>query len=117
MMDKNTLIAKTHELQASPSCYAGLKEAGQNWIDAIGTPGERKAAENFVAELEADILPIDAVISFMQSDAAAAHFGAEQAAGIAAHAQEVQAAGGKYCDCPACAAGLAILDSREVLLG
>ena len=38
------------------------------------------------------------------------------AAGIAAHAQEIQAAGGRYCDCPACAIVEEILAQKEEML-
>ena len=43
-------------------------------------------------------------------------FGAEGAAGLLAHAQELKAAGAKYCDCPACAAAAAILEKKDELL-
>ena len=40
---------------------------------------------------------------------------AKQAAAYAAHAREVKAKGGKWCDCPACAPGREILDRKEEL--
>ncbi|WP_296772289.1 hypothetical protein [Selenomonas sp.] len=42
--------------------------------------------------------------------------GAETAAQMVAHFEEVKAAGGKWCDCPACQIGLAILENKSVLL-
>ena len=39
----------------------------------------------------------------------------QQAAAYAAHAREVKAKGGKWCDCPACAPGREILDRKEEL--
>lgn len=115
-MDKKTLVEKTREMMAPPCC-AELKEAGQAWIDAIGTEGEKAAAKAYVAELKDDIVPIDDNIAFMQSDAGAKVFGADQAHGYAEHFKEVKAAGGKYCDCPACAAAMDILKDEDVILG
>lgn len=68
-----------------------------------------------MAELEADVLSIDDVLAFFESDAGEKTFGAEQAAAYAAHAREVKAKGGKWCDCPACAPGREILDRKEEL--
>lgn len=115
-MDKNQVIEKAKEVIAAPSCCAELKEAAQNWIDAVGTDGEKKAAEVLIAELKEDVMPIDPTIEFFGSDAAAGIFGAEKAAELEAHAKEVKAAGGEYCDCPACSAGKAILDNQDVIL-
>ena len=44
-------------------------------------------------------------------------FGAEQAKAMEAHAREIQAAGAKYCDCPACALSEKILAMKADLLG
>ena len=42
--------------------------------------------------------------------------GAEAAAQMAAHFKELIASGGKWCDCPACTPGRAILENKEVIL-
>lgn len=68
-------------------------------------------------ELEADIMPIDGLIGFAESEHGAQVFGADKAKAVAAHAREIKAAGAKYCDCPACAAAEAILDKKDTLLG
>ena len=49
---------------------------------------------------------MDQLIAFAESDEGRQVFGAEAAPGVAAHGREIKAAGAKYCDCPACAAGI-----------
>ena len=119
-MTKETLAfvtEKTKELTAAHSCCAELKEAANNWLAAAGTDKEAEATKAYVAELEADIMPIDGLIGFAESEHGAQVFGADKALEVAAHAREIKAAGAKYCDCPACAAAEAILDKKETLLG
>ena len=119
-MSKETLeyvVAKAKELIAAPSCSAEAKEAAQAWIDAVGTDKEAEETKKFIAEMEEDIMPIDGLIAFAESDAGAKVFGEEKAKGVAEHGKEIKAAGGKYCDCPACAAVEAILSKKEELLG
>ena len=118
-MSKETLeyvVAKAKELIAAPSCSAEAKEAAQAWIDAVGTDKEAEETKKFIAEMEEDIMPIDGLIAFAESDAGAKVFG-DKAKEIAEHGKEIKAAGGKYCDCPACAAVEAILSKKEELLG
>ena len=43
-------------------------------------------------------------------------FGADGAKKILAHAEEIKAAGAKYCDCPACAACEALLNKKSEIL-
>ena len=69
--------------------------------------------KKYIAELEEDIMPIDGLIGFAGSEAGAAVFGAEKAKEVEAHAKEVKAAGGKYCDCPACTACEVILSKLK----
>ncbi|BBF44852.1 methyl-accepting chemotaxis protein [Lachnospiraceae bacterium KM106-2] len=116
MENKNSMVLKVNELMATPSCCAELKEAGQKWIDAIGTDQEKESANNLIKEISADILLVDDVINFTKSSMAAEQFGAERAKKIAKHAEEIKAAGAKYCDCPACTAGLEILQHKDVIL-
>lgn len=119
-MSKETLeyvVAKAKELMAAPSCSAEAKEAAQAWIDAVGTDKQAEVTKNFIAEMEEDIMPVDGLIAFAESDAGAKVFGAEKAKGVAEHGKEIKAAGGKYCDCPACAAVEAILSKKDELLG
>lgn len=113
---KDYLIEKVNALMSAPSCCAEAKEAAKNWLDAIGTDKEPEAAKNLIAELEEDIMPIDGLISFAGSETGAQVFGVEKAKNVLAHAQEIKAAGAKYCDCPACAACEAILEKKDEIL-
>lgn len=113
---KEYVVQKVKELMNTATCCADAKEAAQNWLDAIGTDQEEKQAKNLIAELEEDIMPIDGLIGFAESEAGAQVFGEEKAKQVAAHAKEIKAAGAKYCDCPACAAVEEILKKKEDIL-
>ena len=112
----NFVKEQTAALIAAPSCSAEAKAAAEKWLTAVGTAEEAEATTAYVAELEADIMPIDGLIAFAGSDAGVGVFGAELAKNILAHAEEIKAAGAEYCDCPACAACKAILDKKAELL-
>lgn len=105
-------VEKTRALIDAPTCSAETKAAAQRWLAAVGTEAEQAETKAYIAELEEDIMPIDSLIGFARSAQGAAYFGAETAAGIAAHAEEIKAAGAKYCDCPACAIVEAILAEK-----
>lgn len=118
-MDKevlNYVVEKTHALMSAPSCSKEAKASAQTWLDAVGTENEAAATEKYIAELEADIMPVDGLIAFAESDMGAQVFGADTAKHVADHAREIKAAGAKYCDCPACAAVEAILEKKDVIL-
>ena len=83
----------------------------------LGTAEETDAAKALVREAEEDIEPIDGLVAFAHSDAAAGIFGAEGVKAFAAHAVALAASGAKYCDCPACTACAAILSRKADLLG
>lgn len=112
----NFVKEQTAALIAAPSCSAEAKVAAEKWLTAVGTAEEAEATKAYVAELEADIMPIDGLIAFAGSDAGVGVFGAELAKNILAHAEEIKAAGAEYCDCPACAACKAILEKKAELL-
>ena len=112
----NFVKEQTAALIAAPSCSAEAKAAAEKWLAAVGTAEEAEATKAYVAELEADIMPIDGLIAFADSDAGVGVFGAELAKNILAHAEEIKAAGAEYCDCPACAACKAILEKKAELL-
>lgn len=112
----NFVKEQSAALIAAPSCSAEAKAAAEKWLAAVGTADEAEATKAYVAELEADIMPIDGLIAFAGSDAGVGVFGAELAKNILAHAEEIKAAGAEYCDCPACAACKAILDKKAELL-
>ena len=111
-MDQNVLdqiVAKTRELMDAPTCSGETKEAAQKWLDAVGTGAQK-------AQTKAYIMPIDNLIGFAGSEAGAAYFGAEKAAQIVEHAEQIKAAGARYCDCPACAIVAQILEKKDALL-
>lgn len=119
MMNKdvlNYIVEKTHELMGEPSCSSEAKAAAQTWLNAVGTKAEAAETKKYLEELEADIMPIDNLIGFAESDYGIQVFGADVAKGIAAHAKEIKSAGAIYCDCPACTAVAAILEKKDSLL-
>lgn len=116
-MDKDVLgyvVEKTQELIDAPTCNSETRASAQAWLAAVGTE-EAAATKKYVAELEADIMPIDQLIGFAESEGGAQVFGAE-AKNVAAHAREIKSNGAKYCDCPACAAVEAILAKKDLIL-
>ena len=118
-MDKEVLsfvVEKTHELMNAASCSKEAKASAQTWLDAVGTENEAAATKTYIAELEADIMPVDGLIGFAESEMGAQVFGAVKAKEVAAHAKEIKAAGATYCDCPACAAAEAILEKKDDIL-
>mgnify|MGYP006878519039 CR=1 FL=1 len=118
-MDKEVLsfvMEQTHALIDAASCSAEAREAANAWLAAVGTENEAAETQKYIAELEADIMPIDGLIGFAESEAGAQVFGADVAKNVAAHAREIKAAGAKYCDCPACAACEAILAKKDLML-
>lgn len=111
-----TIRELTEDLLAAPSACAEVKETAQAYLDAIGTEKEAATAKTFVAELEEDIMPLDGLIAFAESDMGAKVFGEEGAKNILIHAKDRKAAGEKYCDCPACAACEALLNQKDQIL-
>lgn len=111
-----TIKELTQDLLQAPSACKEIKTAAQNYLDASGTPEESRAAEAYVKELEADITPIDGLISFAGSQMGAQVFGTDGAKKILDHAEKIKAAGAKYCDCPACAACEALLQKKGEIL-
>lgn len=118
-MDQKVLdyvVEKTHELMNAPSCSKEAKQAAQDWIDAIDTDNQLAETKKYIAELEADIMPIDGLIAFASSEMGVKVFGEEMAKNVLAHAQDIKAKGAKYCDCPACKAVADILAKKEQML-
>ena len=75
-----------------------------------------KMSRKLVAELEADVQTAEDSLHFFESETGKKIVGEEFAAQMTAHFRELIASGGKWCDCPACTAGRAILDNKEVIL-
>lgn len=70
-MDKQILdfvVEQTHALMAAPSCSQEAKAAAQAWLNAVGTDQEAEETKKYIAELEGDIMPIDMLIQFAESD-------------------------------------------------
>lgn len=109
------VVEKTNELTAAFSCSKEAKEAAEAWLAAAGTENEAEETKKYIAELEEDIMPLDNLIAFAESEGGAKVFG-DNAPNVAAHAKEIKAAGAKYCDCPACAAVEAILAKKDEML-
>lgn len=117
-MDKDVLkfvVEKTHDLMNASTCSSEAKSAAQTWLDAVGTENEAAETRKYIAELEADIVTVDGLISFAESEMGPQVFG-DNAKNVAAHGREIKAAGAKYCDCPACAAVEAILEKKDDML-
>lgn len=73
-MDREVLdfvVKKTHELMDAASCSSEAKAAAQVWLDAVGTDREAAETAKYIAELEADIVTVDGLTSFAQSEAGA----------------------------------------------
>ena len=109
------VVEKTRELSDSPTCSSETRDAANTWLDSVGTEAETEETKKYIAELEDDIMPIDTLIGFAESEAGAQVFGADKAKDVAAHAREIKAEGAEYCDCPACAAAAAILEKKDQL--
>ena len=76
-MDKEVLqyvSMKTKELIDSPTCSSEAKEAAQSWLDAVGTDKEQAQTLLYIQELEEDIMPIDNLIGFAESEQGKAYF-------------------------------------------
>ena len=107
---------KTKEVLAAPSCCPELKEMAQKWLDAENTQEETEVTKEYLQELSEDVLPIDSLIGFASSEHGAEVFGEEKAKEMVAAAKKAKEAGTKYCICPACTAGGAILDLKNELM-
>ena len=56
------------------------------------------------------------MMEFFGSEAGKSTFGEEMAASLEKKAKEVKQAGGKYCFCPACTAGVKLLERKSEIL-
>ena len=92
------VVEQTNALIAAPTTAAECKAAAEAWLASDKGEAANKA---YIAELEADIMPLD---------------GEEAAKGVAQHGRDLKAAGKLYCDCPACAACEAILEKKDQMI-
>ena len=112
---KEQIIEKVKEAIAAPSCCAGLKAAGEKYLEAAGTDAEAEAAKALVAELENDVQDINDSLAFFKSDMGKQFFG-DQVEGMIKAYEEAVAAGEDTCLCPACQAGKALLGMKDEIL-
>lgn len=114
-MTKQEIIEAVNGLIAAPSCCPEAKAAGEAYLAAIGTDGQKAAADALIAELEEDVCSIEGLIEFTGSDFGKKVFGEEGAKKMNADAKAAKEKGERYCICPACQAGGKLLDSRADL--
>lgn len=114
--DRDFIMKNVHDMMAAPSCCPEAKEAGQAWLDAVGTDRESKATRTLMGDLAKCVLPIDELIAAASSDKGVEMFGAEKAREMVAHAKEIKEQGQLYCDCQACTPAKAILERRLELV-
>ena len=117
-MDKQVLdfvTEQTHALIAAPSCCKVAKEAAQSWLAAVGTEKETEETKKYIAELEEDLVSIDALIGLAESEMGAKIFG-DNAKNVAEEGRKAKAAGAKNCFCDACRAVEAILSKKNEML-
>jgi len=110
------IAEKANELLEAPMTCQELKDRAHSWLNAFGTENEAEETKRFIAELEADIMPIDTLIQFAGSYSGKQYFGEEVSSGIVSHSKEIKASGAKYCDCQACSAVAAILSKKQEML-
>lgn len=110
-MTKEQIIENTKKIVAARSCYASLKEAGNNWLDAVGKSDENEKFDKYIAELKECVTPIDGCIAFSESDMCKNMFGEEGAKAMHDNSVKAKENGAKYCICDACTLGGEILDS------
>lgn len=114
---RDFVAEKSKELMQAPSCSQEAKDAAQAWLNSAGTEKEAEETARYIAELEEDIVSVDGLIAFAESEMGSKVFGGEEAAKeVAAHGRKIKEEGAKYCDCPACAAVEAILDKKGEML-
>jgi len=113
-MNRNELIQVIKNMIASAPCCPELKKAGQDYLEA-DSAARRAAARALVQEIREDIATIDQALDFYRSPMALELFGAELRKEKVERAEARKAAGEKWCDCNACAAGLVILEHADLL--
>lgn len=115
-MTKEEVLQHVQGVIEAPSAYAGLKDIAREYLASVGKAEETEKAKELIAALEECVESIDDVLPFFASDKAKELFGEEQAAAMLKQGQEVKAAGGDTCFCPACTNGKFVLDHKELLL-
>ena len=115
-MEKQFFIDRTNTILSADSSCAELKEAAKAWLDAIDTDKEPEAAKAYIAELEEDVTLLPDLIALLNSEHGVQIFGEDGVKQMLKKANDAEMMGIKYCICPACNAGGAILDNKELFL-
>ena len=109
------LTEHVNALKNAPSCCAEAKTVCAEWLEAAGTDKEAEMTQKLIAEVKADIMPVDGLIAFAGGETGVKVFGEEMAKNVLAHAEEIKKNGVKFCDCPACTACAAIIAKKAEL--
>ncbi len=102
-------------IDASSACPEAVA-AANSVKAALGTEKEKDAVAAFIAEMKADISPIEGTIEFAKSHEAKEIMGVEGARNLLNALIEEQENGGKYCTCDACRAAAAVIEREAELL-
>jgi hypothetical protein len=116
MMTKQEIKSEVEKMIVASSCCPELKAEGEAYLKAVGTSGERAAAESLIREMKEDVTSIDDLIAFVGSEEGKQVFGVDGAAKMTEAATAAKSHGEKYCICPACTAGGKLLDHEADLL-
>lgn len=117
MMNVRAEVKKyVEEMMAAASCSKEARAAGEKWLALADQDGSKAETKAFIKELEADIMPIDGLIAFVDSPAGAQVFGEDGVKKMSAHAHELKDNGAEFCDCGACTAVAKILACKNELL-
>ncbi|MBR1443314.1 MAG: hypothetical protein IJ583_07260 [Firmicutes bacterium] len=98
MKNVDVIQEKAKAILTSNACPE-LKEAAEKYLN---DKDNKKALDELIATAKASRMKIDDVIAFFKSEGGIEKLGAETAANIVAHGEEIKAKGAVYCDCPAC---------------
>ena len=116
-MTKEEVLQHVQGVIDAPSAYAGLKDVAKEYLASVGQAVEKEKGEKLIAAMKECVAGLDAVVPCFAWDKAKELFGEEQAAALLKKGQEVKAAGGDTCFCPACTNGKFVLDHQDLLLG
>ena len=107
---RNTQIIqeKAKAILTSNACPE-LKEAAEKYLNDTDNA---EALDTLISTAEASVMKIDDVIAFFRSEGGIAKLGAETAANIVTHGEEIKAKGEVYCDCPACTLAREIIEQK-----
>ena len=85
-------------------------------LDAVGTDAQKEETEKYIAELEADIMPIDMLIGFAVQKRDQIISGLKLPQRLWHMQKKSRQLEQKYCDCPACSIVEEILKKKAEIL-